>query len=196
MSLQLTKGQKVDLTKTNPTLVRVIAGLGWNPRVTAGADFDLDASAFLLNAAAKVRSEKDLIFYGNLEEAINHSVKHSGDNRTGAGEGDDETLVVDLSKVPADITRIVFTVTIYEAKQRKQNFGQVGGAYIRIVDEATKKEILKYDLSEDYSTETALKFGALYRKDGEWKFEAIGQGYAGGLAAVCGEFGIQAQEEQ
>lgn len=195
MSLQLTKGQKVDLTKTNPGLKEIIVGLGWNPRVTDGKEFDLDASLFLIAATGKVRTEDDLIFYANPEEKVNHSVKHSGDNRTGAGEGDDETISVHLGNVPADVDKLVVTVTIYEAKQRKQNFGQVGGAYIRIVNKETNAEILKYDLSEDYSTETALKFGILYRKDGEWKFEAVGAGYAGGLAAVCNEFGIQAQEE-
>lgn len=189
MAVVLSKGQKTSLSKEAPGLTRCIVGLGWDPRATDGAAFDLDASAFLLKADGKVRSPGDFVFYNQLKSA-DGSVEHTGDNLTGGGDGDDEQIKVDLSKVPADIQRIIFTVTIHEADQRRQNFGQVANAFIRIINADGGKEILRYDLGEDYSTETAMVFGALYRHNNEWKFDAVGQGYAGGLAAMCKQYGI------
>ena len=167
----------------------MLIGLGWDARATDGADFDLDASAFLLGASGKVRSDADFIFYNQLK-STDGSVQHTGDNLTGAGEGDDETILVDLAHVPANVQKIVFTVTIHEAEQRRQNFGQVGNAYIRVVNAETNQEVARYDLAEDASTETAMIFGELYRHSGEWRFNAVGQGYAGGLAAMCRQYGI------
>lgn len=189
MAISLNKGGKLSLSKEAPDLKKVLVGLGWDARATDGADFDLDASAFLLDAGGKVRSEADFIFYNQLKSACG-SVQHTGDNRTGAGEGDDEALMVDLNKVPTDVQKITFTVTIHEAEQRKQNFGQVQNAFIRLVNAETNTEVARYDLAEDASTETAMIFGELYRHDGEWKFGAVGQGYAGGLAAMCRQYGI------
>ena len=190
MAVCLKKGQKVDLTKGNPGLKKVIVGLGWDVnRYDGGADFDLDASAFMLGASGHVNSDGDFIFYGNGTHASG-SVVYGGDNRTGEGEGDDEQISVDLSLVPANIDKIDFTVTIYEAEERKQNFGQVSNAYVRIMDEATGAELIRYDLEEDYSIETALVVGELYRHGGEWKFNAIGSGFQGGLAALCRNFGV------
>lgn len=189
MALTLQKGGNLSLSKTDPTLTKTLIGLGWDPRATDGTEFDLDASAFLLGANGKVRGEADFIFYNQLKSA-DGSVEHTGDNRTGAGDGDDEVLKVDLSRVPADIDKIAFTVTIHDAEARKQNFGQVGGAFIRIVNEVTGAEIVRYDLAEDASTETAMIFAELYRNNGEWKFRAIGQGYAGGLRAVANGYGL------
>lgn len=189
MALSLQKGGNLSLSKTDPSLTKIIVGLGWDERATDGSSFDLDASAFLLNASEKVRSDADFIFYNQLK-SVDGSVEHTGDNRSGAGEGDDEALKVDLSKVPAEIQKIAFTVTIHDADVRKQNFGQVGNAFIRIVNEATGAEIVRYDLAEDYSTETAMIFGELYRHNAEWKFRAVGQGYAGGLKAMCDRYGI------
>ena len=190
MPINLAKGQKVDLTKGNPGLKSVMVGLGWDVNTfNTGADFDLDASAFLLGANAKCPTEKEFVFYGNLAHA-SESVIHQGDNLTGEGEGDDEQILVDLSKVPASIERIAFTVTIYDAEARKQNFGQVSNAFIRLVDNSNGTELIRYDLGEDFSIETAIVVGELYRKDGEWKFNAIGSGFQGGLAALCGHFGI------
>jgi tellurium resistance protein terD len=191
MPINLAKGQKVDLTKGNPGLKSVMVGLGWDVNTfNTGADFDLDASAFLLGANAKCPTEKEFVFYGNLAHA-SESVIHQGDNLTGEGEGDDEQILVDLSKVPASIERIAFTVTIYDAEARKQNFGQVSNAFIRLVDNSNGTELIRYDLGEDFSIETAIVVGELYRKDGEWKFNAIGSGFQGGLAALCGHYGIQ-----
>ena len=191
MPINLEKGQKVDLTKGNPGLKSVMVGLGWDVNTfNTGADFDLDASAFLLGANAKCPTEKEFVFYGNLAHA-SESVIHQGDNLTGEGEGDDEQILVDLSKVPASIERIAFTVTIYDAEARKQNFGQVSNAFIRLVDNSNGTELIRYDLGEDFSIETAIVVGELYRKDGEWKFNAIGSGFQGGLAALCGHYGIQ-----
>lgn len=200
MGLNLKKGEKLSLKKEAPSLKRARLGLGWDARATTGSDFDLDASAFLLTASAKVRSDSDLVFYGMTKVGgklitADGAVEHTGDNRSGAGDGDDESLIVDLAKVPNDVTRIVFAATIFEAKKRGQSFGQVSNAFIRLVDEDTGIEVFKYDLGEDFSTETAVEFGALYRKDGEWRFDAIGQGYAGGLAAMCNRYGIDADEE-
>ena len=191
MPINLAKGQKVDLTKGNPGLKSVMVGLGWDVNTfNTGADFDLDASAFLLGANAKCPTEKEFVFYGNLAHA-SESVIHQGDNLTGEGEGDDEQILVDLSKVPASIERLAFTVTIYDAEARKQNFGQVSNAFIRLVDNSNGTELIRYDLGEDFSIETAIVVGELYRKDGEWKFNAIGSGFQGGLAALCGHYGIQ-----
>jgi tellurium resistance protein TerD len=189
MALSLQKGANLSLSKTDPSLAKLLIGLGWDPRATDGTEFDLDASAFLLSSSGKVRSDADFIFYNQLKSA-DGSIEHTGDNRTGAGDGDDELLKVDLSRVPADIDKVVFTVTIHEADARKQNFGQVGGAFIRIVNEVTGAEVVRYDLAEDASTETAMIFAELYRNNGEWKFRAIGQGYAGGLKAVANSFGM------
>ncbi|MBR2518843.1 MAG: TerD family protein [Selenomonadaceae bacterium] len=190
MAVSLKKGQKVDLTKTNPGLKEVLIGLGWDTnKYDGGSDFDLDAAAFLLNGAGKANDDGDFVFYGNLKHASG-SVEHLGDNLTGAGEGDDEEIVIDLSKVPENVEKIDFTVTIYEADERKQNFGQVENAFIRVVNKATNEELIRYDLGEDFSIETAVVIGELYRNKGEWKFNAIGSGFEGGLAALCKNFGV------
>lgn len=191
MSVSLSKGGNVSLAKADPTMTKVLMGLGWDPRATDGQDFDLDASAFLLTSTGKVRGDNDFIFYNNLSDAA-QSVVHAGDNRTGAGDGDDESLKVDLTKIPAEVDKIAFTVTIHDAEARRQSFGQVGGAFIRLVNDATGIEVARYDLSEDASTETAMIFGELYRHNNEWKFRAVGQGYAGGLEAMCDQYGISA----
>ena len=193
MPINLSKGQKVSLTKDNPGLTNVIVGLGWDiNQFDTGGEFDLDAAAFLLTDSGKVSSQDDFVFYGNLEH-VSHSVKHMGDNRTGAGEGDDEQILIALGQVPANFTRIAFTATIYEADQRHQNFGQVNNAYIRIINADTNEELMRYDLGEDFSIETAVVFGEGYKNGGEWKFNAIGSGYQGGLAALCANYGIDAQ---
>ena len=192
MPINLSKGQKVDLTKKNPGLKKIMAGLGWDVNAfDSGSDFDLDAAAFMLGANGKCPTEKEFIFYGNLKHA-SESVIHMGDNLTGEGEGDDEQIMIDLSKVPANIERIAFTVTIYDAEARRQNFGQVSNSYIRLVDESNEMELIHYDLGEDFSIETAVVVGELYRHNGEWKFNAIGSGFQGGLAALCGHYGIEA----
>ena len=191
MPISLSKGQKVDLTKGNPGLKSIMVGLGWDVNAfDSGADFDLDAAAFLLGANGRGPTEKKFIFYGNLEHS-SESVKHMGDNLTGEGEGDDEEIHVDLAKIPANVEKIAFTVTIYEAETRRQNFGQVSNSYIRIVDQTTGTELIRYDLGEDFSIETAIVVGELYRHNGEWKFNAIGSGFQGGLAALCGHYGIE-----
>lgn len=193
MPINLSKGQKVSLTKENPGLKKIMVGLGWDVNAfDFGADFDLDASAFLTGANGKCLTDQEFIFYGNLEHQSG-AVVHLGDNRTGAGEGDDEQIEVDLSLVPANIERIAFTVTIYDADKRRQNFGQVSNSYCRIVDEATGEEIVHFDLGEDFSIETALVVGELYKHNGEWKFNAIGSGFQGGLAALCAHYGIDAE---
>ncbi|TBW02039.1 TerD family protein [Azotobacter chroococcum] len=189
MSLTLQKGGNLSLTKTDPSLTKVLVGLGWDPRATDGQEFDLDASAFLLNGAGKVRGSHDFIFYNQLCSPEG-SVVHTGDNRTGQGDGDDEAIKVDLSLVPADVDKVVFTVTIHDADVRRQSFGQVGGAFIRIVNDASGAEVVRYDLVEDASTETAMIFAELYRHSGEWKFRAVGQGYKGGLKAMCDQYGL------
>ena len=191
MTISLSKGGNISLNKTDPNLQRVVVGLGWDPRSTDGSAFDLDASAFLLKADGRVRSDADFVFY-NQTKSPEGSVEHTGDNRTGQGDGDDETLKVDLGRVPADVQRVPFTVTIHDGAARKQNFGQVGNAFIRVVNADTKQEVTRFDLSEDHSTETAMIFGELYRNGAEWKFKAVGQGYAGGLAAMCSQFGVNA----
>ena len=191
MPINLSKGQKVDLTKKNPGLKKIMVGLGWDVNAfDSGFDFDLDAAAFMLDASGKCPSDKEFVFYGNLVHS-SESVKHMGDNLTGEGDGDDEQILVDLTKVPANIERIAFTVIIYEAEARHQNFGQVSNSYIRLVDETTGTEMIHYDLGEDFSIETAIVVGELYRNNGEWKFNAIGSGFQGGLAALCGHYGIQ-----
>lgn len=191
MSVSLQKGQKVSLTKGNPGLSKVVVGLGWDVnQFDTGGDFDLDAAAFLLTDSGKVSNQEDFVFFGNLEHPSG-SVKHMGDNLTGAGEGDDEQIKIDLSMVPANITKIAFTVTIYDAEVRRQNFGQVNNAFIRIYNETNGEELLRYDLGEDFSIETAAVFGELYKNGNEWKFNAIGSGYQGGLAALCANFGVE-----
>ena len=190
MAVSLSKGQKVDLTKGNPGLSKIIVGLGWDTnKYDGGADFDLDAAAFLLAANGKVASDSDFIFYGNLKHSSG-GVEHMGDNLTGEGDGDDEQIKVNLAAIPASVEKIGFTVTIYEAESRKQNFGQVSNAYIRIVDETSNTELIHYDLGEDFSIETAVVVGELYRNKGEWKFNAIGSGFQGGLKALCQNYGV------
>ena len=191
MAINLTKGQKVDLTKGNPGLKKLMVGLGWDVNAyDSGADFDLDAAAFMLGDNGKCPSEKEFIFYGNLTHP-SESLKHMGDNLTGEGEGDDEQIFIDLTKIPANVSKVAFTVTIYEAEERGQNFGQVSNSFIRIVDESTGQEVIHYDLGEDFSIETAVVVGELYKHNGEWKFNAIGSGFQGGLAALCGQYGIE-----
>ena len=193
MPVCLTKGQKVSLTKGNPGLQKVLVGLGWDlNRYDTGGDFDLDASAFLLGENGQVTRSEDFIFFGNAKDPSG-AVEHMGDNRTGEGEGDDEQIRFDLSKVPAQVTRIAFTVTIYEAEARGQNFGQVDNSFVRIVNEQSGEELLRYDLGEDFSIETAAVFGELYRHGDEWKFNAIGSGYQGGLAALCANYGVETE---
>jgi len=190
MAVNLTKGQKVDLTKGNPGLSKLVVGLGWDTnRYDGGFDFDLDAAAFLLGGNGKVTGDGDFVFYGNLKHASG-SVEHMGDNLTGEGDGDDEQIKVNLSAVPAGIEKIDFTVTIYDSDVRKQNFGQVSNAYIRIFDETTNTELIHYDLGEDFSIETAVVVGEIYRNNGEWKFNAIGSGFQGGLKALCQNYGV------
>lgn len=190
MAVCLKKGQKVDLTKTNPGLKEVLIGLGWDTnKYDGGKDFDLDSSVFMLGANGKVASDAEFIFYGNLKHASG-SVEHLGDNLTGVGEGDDEQIKIDLSKVPADVAKIDFTVTIYEAEERKQNFGQVENAFIHVMNAATGEELIRYDLGEDFSIETAVVIGELYRNQGEWKFSAIGSGFSGGLASLGKNYGV------
>ncbi|MDR0664066.1 MAG: TerD family protein [Helicobacteraceae bacterium] len=190
MAVSLAKGGNVSLSKLDSSLRRILVGLGWDARSTDGADFDLDASAFLLTKNGKVRNDGDFIFYNKLISPCG-SVEHTGDNRTGAGDGDDEAIKVDLSRVPAEIEKIAIAATIHEADSRRQNFGQVGDAFMRIVNLDNNEEIARFDLVEDYGTETAMIFGEIYKKDGEWKFKAIGQGYSGGLEALCKQFGVQ-----
>ena len=190
MAISLKKGQKVDLTKGNPSLKKITVGLGWDVnRYDGGSDFDLDASAFLLGANGKVASDADFVFYGNQQHSSG-SVIYGGDNRTGEGEGDDEQIMIDLKSIPANVEKVDFTVTIYDADVRRQNFGQVNNAYVRIVDDATGTELIRYDLEEDFSIETALVVGEIYRHNGEWKFNAIGSGFQGGLAALCLNYGV------
>ena len=193
MGVSLSKGQKVSLTKDNPGLQKVVVGLGWDVNAfDTGGDFDLDAAAFLLTDSGKVSKSEDFVFFGNLKHPSG-SVEHLGDNLTGAGEGDDEQIKINLSAVPENISKIAFTVTIYEAESRYQNFGQVSNAFIRIYNDANGEEMLRYDLGEDFSIETAAVFGELYRNNGEWKFNAIGSGYQGGLAALCANFGVDTE---
>ncbi len=189
MAISLQKGGNVNLSKEAPGLSQLTVGLGWDVRATDGAAFDIDGSAFLLKADGKVRSDVDFIFYNNLKSS-DGSVQHSGDNRTGEGEGDDESVRIDLTKVPADVDRITICVTIHDAEARRQNFGQVQKAFVRCVNAATNAEVARYDLSEDGSTETAMVFGEVYRNGGDWKFKAVGQGYKGGLGALASSYGV------
>lgn len=191
MGVSLSKGGNVSLSKEAPTMKNVLIGLGWDARSTDGQDFDLDASAFLLTSAGKVRGDADFIFYNNLK-STDGSVMHTGDNRTGEGDGDDEALKIKLDQIPAEVDKIVFVVTIHDATVRRQSFGQVSGAFIRLVNDDNHQEVARYDLTEDASTETAMLFGELYRHNTEWKFRAVGQGYAGGLSSVCAQYGINA----
>lgn len=190
MAVVLTKGQKVDLTKGNKGLKNIIVGLGWDVnKYDGGFDFDLDATVFCCNGGGKAEQDTDMIFYNNLKHPSG-SIEHLGDNLTGAGDGDDEQVKIDLSSVPQNIEKIDFTVTIHDAENRRQNFGQVSNAYVRIMNAENNEELIKYDLEEDFSIETALVVGELYRHSGEWKFNAIGSGFQGGLEALCKNFGL------
>jgi tellurium resistance protein TerD len=191
MAVSLSKGGNVNLSKEAPGLTNIVIGLGWDVRATDGAAFDLDASAFILTAEGKVRSDSDFIFYNNLKSA-DGSIEHTGDNTTGEGEGDDEQVKVALPGVPAEVDKLAVAVTIHDAETRGQNFGMVSDAFIRVVNEANGSEIARYDLSEDASTETAMIFGELYRNGSDWKFRAVGQGFAGGLAPLARTFGVNA----
>lgn len=190
MSLSLQKGSNLSLSKEAPGLTIARVGLGWDARSTDGAPFDLDASAFLLTDEGHVRSDADFIFYGQLSDAVG-SVVHQGDNRTGEGDGDDEQIVIDLTKVPADVQKIAVIVSIDKGEERGQSFGQVRGAYIRLVDEANGTEVTKYDLSEDAGSEIAMNFAEIYRHNGEWKMKAVGQGFASGLYGVALDYKVQ-----
>ncbi len=189
MAISLSKGGNVSLSKEDPNLKKVIVGLGWDVRATDGAAYDLDASVFIVNEQNKVRSDSDFIFYNNLRSS-DGSVEHTGDNLTGEGEGDDEQVKVDLEKIPRDVNKLVFSVTVHEAETRRQSFGQVSGAFIRVVNGESNYEIVRYDLSDDASTETAMLFGEVYRNKGEWKFRAVGQGFVGGLGPMARNFGV------
>ncbi|WP_066287987.1 TerD family protein [Bacillus sp. FJAT-29937] len=191
MGIQLAKGQRIDLTKTNPGLTKAIIGLGWDTnKYHGGQDFDLDASAFLVDANNRCQNDLDFVFYNNLQHPSG-SVVHTGDNRTGEGDGDDEQLVVDFTKIPSHVHRIGITVTIHDAESRQQNFGQVSNAFVRLVDDANNQELLRFDLGEDFSIETAVVICELYRHGNDWKFSAIGSGFSGGLAALCRNYGLQ-----
>lgn len=189
MALSLTKGSNVSLTKNNPGVSKFTVGLGWDARSTTGDAFDLDAFALLVGADGKVRSQDDFIFFNNKSDSAG-SVVHQGDNLTGEGDGDDEVIVVELDKIPADVDKVIIAVSIYEADARSQTFGQVRNASVRLVDAGTGNEEVRYDLSEDYSVETAINFAELYRNNGEWKFKAIGQGYDTGMAGIAKDFGV------
>jgi len=192
MTVSLSKGGRVSLSKEAPGLSKIQIGLGWDERATDGADFDLDASAFLLNSGGKIRNDSDFVYYNNLK-AINGAIEHMGDNLTGDGDGDDEVIKINLKQLETDdpdLVKISVVVTIHDAEARKQNFGQVNEAFIRIVNLEDNKEIVRFDLTEDYSMETAMIFGEVYYKSGEWRFTAVGQGYEGGLNATCAQFGI------
>jgi tellurium resistance protein TerD len=189
MSVALTKGGNVSLSKSAPNLTAITVGLGWDARSTTGADFDLDASALLLGSNGRVLSDSHFVFFNNLRSP-DGSVEHTGDNLTGEGEGDDESILVNLAAVPPQVERIVFPVSIYEAETRGQSFGQVSNAFIRILNQADNQELARYDLSEDASSETAMIFGEVYRRNDEWKFRAVGQGYASGLHGIAVDFGV------
>ena len=189
MTVSLSKGGNVSLTKEAPGMTAVLVGLGWDARTTTGAEFDLDASAIMAKSDGKVVSDSHFVFFNN-KTSPEGSVEHTGDNTTGEGDGDDEAIKVNLATVPAEVDKIVFPVSIYEAEKRSQSFGQVRNAFIRIVNQAGGAEIARYDLSEDASTETAMVFGELYRSSGEWKFRAVGQGYASGLSGIARDFGV------
>lgn len=185
----MTKGGNVSLSKQAPAMTKALFGLGWDARSTDGSAFDLDAIALIVDAGDKVLSQQHMVFFNNLNSPEG-AVTHSGDNLTGAGEGDDEIITVDFSKLPPTAAKVVFAVSIYDAKSRKQNFGQVSNAFIRAVDSSTQQEIMRFDLSEDYSLETAVIFGELYKREQEWKFKAIGAGYSAGLAGLARDYGV------
>ncbi|KNE82516.1 MULTISPECIES: TerD family protein [Streptomyces] len=189
MGVSLSKGGNVSLSKEAPGLTAVTVGLGWDVRTTTGTDFDLDASALLVDSAGKVLSDQHFVFFNNLKSPEG-AVEHTGDNLTGEGEGDDEAIKVSLTTVPAQVDKIVFPVSIHEAETRQQSFGQVRNAFIRVVNQADNNELARYDLSEDASTETAMVFGELYRHGSDWKFRAVGQGYASGLRGIAQDFGV------
>jgi tellurium resistance protein TerD len=191
MAISLQKGGNVNLSKEAPGMSKMVVGLGWDARATDGAEFDLDGTVFLLSASGKVRGDKDMIFYNNLK-STDGSVAHSGDNRTGAGEGDDESITLDLSRIPPDVDKIAVCVTIHEAESRRQNFGMVQHAFVRCVNANGNSEVARYDLSEDSSTETAMVFGEVYRANGDWKFRAVGQGFKGGLGPLARNYGVNA----
>jgi tellurium resistance protein TerD len=191
MSVSLSKGGNVSLSKEEPGLKKILIGLGWDVRLTDGSAFDLDASLFVLKSDGKVRSEKDFIFFNNLKSA-DGMIEHTGDNLTGAGEGDDEVIKVNLERLSADIEKLAIGVTIHDADTRKQNFGMVDSAFIRIVNQDNNREIVRFDLSEDMSVETAMLFGELYRHGSDWKFRAVGQGFKGGLGAMAINYGVNA----
>ncbi|WP_104086827.1 TerD family protein [Arthrobacter sp. GMC3] len=188
-SLTLSKGSNLSLTKADPGLSKAMIGLGWDPRTTSGEAFDLDASALLVGKNGKVRNNDDFIFYNQLE-AKDGSVIHQGDNRTGEGDGDDEQILINLNAVSADIDRVIIVVSIDQADARRQNFGQVRDAFCRVVNQDTDTEIVRYDLSEDAASETTMIFAEIYRNGAEWKFRAVGQGYATGLHGIATDFGI------
>ena len=190
MAVNLNKGQRISLEKVAPGLSEIFVGLGWDTNITdTGNDFDIDASVFLLNNNEKLISDSHFIFYNNLSSPdADKSVEHLGDNRTGAGEGDDEVIKVNLKQVPDNINKIVMTVTIHEAEQRSQNFGQVQNAFVRVVNAENTEEVVRYDLTEDFSVETALIMAELYRRDGEWRINAVGAGYQGGLQALLDRY--------
>ena len=190
MAITLVKGQKIDLTKTNPGLKKAVIGLGWDTnKYCGGHAFDLDSSVFLVGSNGRTNHDEDFIFYNNLESR-NKAVIHAGDNRTGEGDGDDEQIILEFDKMPQDVERMAVAVTIHEAMERGQNFGQVSNAYVRVLDEATGTELIRYDLGEDFSIETALIVCEIYRHNGEWKFSAVGSGFQGGLAALCKNYGL------
>lgn len=190
MAISLVKGQKIDLTKGNPSLKKVIIGLGWDTnRYSGGYDFDLDASVFLVGSNGRTNHDEDFIFYNNLKSR-NEAVIHTGDNRTGEGAGDDEQIFLEFAKMPVDVDKMAVTVTIHEALQRGQNFGQVSNAYVRVINEDTNEEVLRYDLGEDFSIETAIVVCEIYRSGSDWKFSAVGSGFQGGLAALCNNYGL------
>lgn len=192
MAISLSKGNRISLAKAAPGINKIVLGLGWDSRLTDGAAFDLDASVLMLDEANKAIGEGGFVFYGNKTSACG-SVVHSGDNLTGDAEGDDESVTIDLTAVPANVQKIIFPVTIHEADARNQNFGLVENSYIRMVNDETKEEVLRYDLTEDYSAETALIFAELYRKDGSWSFAAKGDGFAGGLGAIVSTYGLDVE---
>jgi len=193
MPVSLQKGQKVSLTKGNPGLQDVVVGIGWDiNQFDTGGDFDLDSAAFMIGDNGKITKTEDFIYFGNLKHPSG-AVEHLGDNLTGDGDGDDEQIKINLAKIPASISKIVFTVTIYDSEARRQNFGQVSNSFVRIYNDANKEELLRYDLGEDFSIETATVLGELYKNNGEWKFNAIGSGYQGGLAALCASYGVETE---
>lgn len=197
MSISLSKGQKISLSKEDPSLKKIIVGLGWDTnKYSGGYDFDLDASCFELGANDKITKDSDFIFYKNLD-STDGAIHHTGDDRTGGNsdDGDDEQIIVDLTKVPDNIQKIAFTATIYDADKRNQNFGQVSNAYVRLVNDATGAEVVRYNLGEDFSIETAIVICEVYKHNGEWKFNAVGAGFSGGLAALCHNYGLEVDAE-